>query len=498
MKLSYALIRKLLSRELDISPVPVKLRSKCAKAIAIYADSADNDELLYLTTNPEDKADNILCITSENVPQWHISVQPGGELAALGRVLALAQSFLSWLNRCTVLAEVEHDINGLLDEFTRILKTCWTIVDRKYRFIAVKPPLDGWDGYYKRGMEAMPQQAIEELYSANPRFDETFALHGLQRYAECVFDGRIVYYRNIFSGTFYIGRILILLPPDTDADAALPLLEHMCSLADDCCRYRFLSGGKSLARRGRSELLHRLMDSEHLDARRVGELLSGSGWAADDSYEVLCFVSNGHFHSEQTLEYYAVGIEMQFESCTVVRCGMRLVCLHDLTRETDSGFRRKLTDYIRENLFRVGVSNPFSPVTQAKRICRQAEDALRAGERTRPEIWRCDFADFTAECTMQLLLESYRAEDLCPRSLRTVMQNDAAHPGSELLPTLRAYYECAFNAQRAAERLFIHRTTFFYRLNKIKKLAQFDFDDAAGTGQLLLAFAALRETDELK
>lgn len=68
------------------------------------------------------------------------------------------------------------------------------------------------------------------------------------------------------------------------------------------------------------------------------------------------------------------------------------------------------------------------------------------------------------------------------------MEYDRQHPGSELTRTLYQYYISQFNGQLAADRLFIHRTTFFYRLNKIRKIASFHPENPKETAQILLAF----------
>lgn len=44
----------------------------------------------------------------------------------------------------------------------------------------------------------------------------------------------------------------------------------------------------------------------------------------------------------------------------------------------------------------------------------------------------------------------------------------------DLIPTLKMYYECKFNATEASKKLFLHRNTLLYRLDKIKDLLHTD------------------------
>lgn len=81
---------------------------------------------------------------------------------------------------------------------------------------------------------------------------------------------------------------------------------------------------------------------------------------------------------------------------------------------------------------------------------------------------------------------------ICTGNLRKIIEYDRTHEGSQLTETLYHYYTCNFNAQKAAEKLFVHRTTFFYRMSKIQKLAAFHIEDSKETCQVLLALMALK------
>ena len=94
---------------------------------------------------------------------------------------------------------------------------------------------------------------------------------------------------------------------------------------------------------------------------------------------------------------------------------------------------------------------------------------------------------------LQQCLSRYSARDLCPEGLEILLRHDEQNPEVDLAKTLETYYNCKFNAAEAAKQLFIHRTTFFYRLNKIQQLAAIDVDDPQQRLQILLYFALARE-----
>ena len=97
---------------------------------------------------------------------------------------------------------------------------------------------------------------------------------------------------------------------------------------------------------------------------------------------------------------------------------------------------------------------------------------------------------------MQQCLSRYTARDLCPQELMKLLCYDEQHPEMELTKTLEIYYHCKFNAAEAAKQLFIHRTTLFYRLNKIQQIANINHDDPNIRLQILLSFAMMQEENK--
>ncbi len=64
-----------------------------------------------------------------------------------------------------------------------------------------------------------------------------------------------------------------------------------------------------------------------------------------------------------------------------------------------------------------------------------------------------------------------------------------ARTGADLVTTLRAYVECGGHAAATADRLFLHRNSVGYRLQRIQELAGIDARDRSARLVLLVAFA---------
>jgi DNA-binding PucR family transcriptional regulator len=80
------------------------------------------------------------------------------------------------------------------------------------------------------------------------------------------------------------------------------------------------------------------------------------------------------------------------------------------------------------------------------------------------------------------------AAGVCRRLLLPLERADEER-ASRLLDTLRAYYACGASVAKTAERLFLHRNSVRYRLDRVRALLGADIDHPEVASALLAAFA---------
>ena len=83
---------------------------------------------------------------------------------------------------------------------------------------------------------------------------------------------------------------------------------------------------------------------------------------------------------------------------------------------------------------------------------------------------------------------------LCHEKLLILRKMDQEH-GTEYMKTLRTYLDQQQNAVRTARELYIHRSTFLYRLEKIKEVLESDLDDTEELLYLNLSFRLLEREE---
>ena len=98
--------------------------------------------------------------------------------------------------------------------------------------------------------------------------------------------------------------------------------------------------------------------------------------------------------------------------------------------------------------------------------------------------------------TERLLRELASSPELAPfgELVRPLVEHDRERR-SDLVRTLRAYFAAGTNASEAADRMFLHRNSMLYRLERIQKLTGLDLKDPGASLALQLGLLALKEGD---
>ena len=92
-----------------------------------------------------------------------------------------------------------------------------------------------------------------------------------------------------------------------------------------------------------------------------------------------------------------------------------------------------------------------------------------------------------------LLQDLARSPSLEPfRGLLDPLVSHDHERGGDLLRTLTVFFECSENASEAADRLFLHRNSVSYRLERVRELTGLDYRDNLDRLALRLGLLALQ------
>lgn len=137
----------------------------------------------------------------------------------------------------------------------------------------------------------------------------------------------------------------------------------------------------------------------------------------------------------------------------------------------EAAMEKKLSYFLRENLFQGGISCRFHNFFDGSVYERQASFALADGIKENPNIWLHRFPDSAFRYCMTKLNEDYPSPDIIQPALGRLHEYDRNNPEIQLTRTLYQYMVNQYNATYAAHVLGIHRTTLLYRLNKMQQIS---------------------------
>ena len=124
-----------------------------------------------------------------------------------------------------------------------------------------------------------------------------------------------------------------------------------------------------------------------------------------------------------------------------------------------------------------GVSCEFTDLKQISAYVNQADYAIEAGGKSRPETRVHNFGDYVVQYILTRYCGTFPSCLLFPEGLCALIENDR-NLGTEYVNTLNIFLKNETRATITAEELFLHRSSLLNRLDKIKRLLDMDLEDS--------------------
>lgn len=246
--------------------------------------------------------------------------------------------------------------------------------------------------------------------------------------------------------------------------------------------------------------IHEIISGKQLPEKLLTQQLREIGWSPEDSYYLILmeyyFISSEY----DAPLYHGLRLEYMYPESIAVKSHQGLFLVLNTTRNSkheDYGFLDTFPAFIRESMYKCGISALFQGFSNLSLAFRQADFALQYGLSHMDSFWYFKFEDFYLQYMTQQISEKLPVRFICHPGLFRLLEYDARNE-SQLYETLQVYMNCKYNSSEAARLLHIHRTTLLYRLEKIYEMADIDLEDADTRLHLLLSFQLLGETAALQ
>lgn len=405
----------------------------------------------------------------------------------LTELFARYQQWEEDLDRCVR----DEDFQTMLDLSVPHFRATISLFDSEYHWLGISGPEYG---FYLENNRQLPADFIRAVMEDRKeqevhRHRDAFVAPDPENY----FNTQALCY-NLFLQDLYWGRVVVMdreenrefLPGDYWILNRLGqrMQTLLRQIAGDFWTPR--QGGVS----GLCRLIHPLLNREAVAPETIAEAMVSAGWQPDDG----CFV--GHLILDQnqapaSARAFYCRYVMQEAPCVIAaEVGNHILLLIPRSFYPEiSVFLSGFVLILRENNFRLGLSNLCTDLIQLPDYYCQAEVAFAVGSRRKSHYWYHIFSDYALDC---LLLAPGRIPTpcFCSEKLRALVVYDQEND-TEYVKTLSAYIRCQLNAVQTARELYIHHATMVFRLKRLKEIMGADLKDMDQIVELYLSLRIL-------
>ena len=337
----------------------------------------------------------------------------------------------------------------------------------------------------------MPLSVLQKI-NAEPKI----RMHGVAPYRVDVPGLGTAAVANLFAGGRHEGWLIACKETFDFTQGELDLLDGAARIMERWFRKRENTESQS----EKADMFRELLRGEQEDDSRIRERLHTFGWFETDAKQVFAL----HLPKDIGIPPETVirRLEVLFPDAFVLSDGEAVILLVNYALNDEKQIRGRLEAFLAQMLLSAGESELFTdilnlkqPADAAKTAALYAEDARcsrkdsgkEEGNRKEEKASRiCRFSDIAIPYAADILREQALPEVVHP-ALKILETYDAGHEAA-LTQTLKTFLEenCSYTA--AAERLFIHRSTLLYRLDRITELTGIDLTSPEERFRPMLSF----------
>ncbi len=289
---------------------------------------------------------------------------------------------------------------------------------------------------------------------------------------------------NLFLNGKRVGRLVVVChvtPPNAKA-------RFVCSILADYLQRKIARDeafGYIRADDPLYSMFYELFSGQRLAKELITDRLNAlPGWQGG-AFRVLAIPLRDDVVS---FTYYSEELSKQFDAYSVLMNETLLCCLHTPDERSAWLLEPQLDSFLAVCEQAGGLSNVFTRIEELRERAQQATTALRFSAGERLSIY--------AKKMLPHILTYFPREQrhlLVHPALYRLRNFDEQH-GTAYLDTLRVYLESERSLAGTAQRLYIHRNTLLYRLEKLRELVSLDLDDPALRLHLLFSFCLMADS----
>ena len=404
------------------------------------------------------------------------------------------EKYREWDRKLQLSLNSEAPLDNMLEASVPIFKNPLFAHDTNFYILACPyrtGPMSVWERDSRTGRMMVPLNLIHE-FKVDLEYLRTLSTKGPDIYNEDLRGYRILY-RNLWVNGSYEGRLCVNEIQTAFHPGNFAALQYLGNFIELCIQHHnlfHLNLGTDTRR-----FFTDFLDGKISDPAKVQDFLYFLNWNRTDRY--LCLRLEAEQLDEKMHSSVATlgHIESQIPEGRAFIYQQGIVVIVNLSFENSSVAQviSGLAIILREGLFKMGASAELADFFQLPQGYFQAKTALHLGEKYDSMIWSHRFDEYFLEYILEEAGENLSPKLLCSHALHVLKDYDSKN-NTELYKTLKIYLKLERNALQTAKALFIHRSSLFYRIERITQLTKINLDDPKERLILQLSYCLMEGT----
>ena len=415
----------------------------------------------------------------------YIEIEKGASLFdVLNCVQGVFRKYYQWVLKMYEALSNKSGIQELLDLTLPLLGNPVYLHDKNYQFIAYAeiPGMPGGSDIFniKKNKGRFSPEDVNVLRNT-PFFEKTFETTKPTFHIDT---GECSYiYDNVRNKGEYWGRLFVDERVRTFKKGDYAVIGVLRAMIEKALAGRNISPGKNY--RFLEEKLAAMLDGENVDMAALYEELRLNNWDAPGNYFCFFMQLKEVDLLLNTMINDCEYIESKLSGCVAFpyKTGVIGIVRADSRSKTLVRIRKVLKEF---ELY-AGVSMLFDSFDAFPLYYRQAEIALKYGIRENGSEWIHSFEKYCFSYMLDCCTRELPPDMLFPPALHKLLDHDR-RKSTSYAETLRAYLENDSKPAKAMKVLYIQRSTFLYRLDRINEIIGVDLEDEKAKIHFLLSF----------
>lgn len=392
---------------------------------------------------------------------------------------------------CQTLTEVflsDFGLQNLTNESAAVFGNPFWVIDMNFNFLS-KPSRDFVDDPYilqEIELGYVSNRNVEDL-KERKIFEQIQRTGKPYRYSVHVDPAKQIIAVPVRIKSVTVGYLQLFNSQKPYGKHDSELLEHLAKLVSlELQKSSFFSDNKGVMY---SYFLNDLLSRRMNNMATIRTRLKALGLTLGKAFQILVIDVNADSMSDSSIQSIAAQIHFTLINSVYVVQKQRIVFLVNLYRtnaiEEDS--LNELQRCLSLNNLNAGLSELFYDILECSDYFQLACKAAELGEKTTGTAALHRYRDITLFHLVEQCGNAIPSSVLGCGSLQKLMKHDRAH-STNLYQTLYTYLSCMQNIPQTAAKMGIHVNTLRYRIEKIKEITKFPFEEGVYALELLLAY----------